>query len=209
MKRLRYSAKRFSVVQDSDSVVEISPQACICCAAMILTVPFRWYSAWIAAAMMHELGHCAMVAAMGKRIHRVKIGAFSANIQTEPMPPASAMLCALAGPAAGLLLIPAARFAPRLAVCALVQTAFNLLPVYPLDGSVALGSFLALLFSRRTAEKIRFGVEIAVLLILLLACLSAAILWELGTVSAAFATLLLGLVVKRKIPCKYDINAVQ
>ena len=47
------------------------------------------------------------------------------------------LICALAGPAGGLILLIFARWIPRIAICAAVQALYNLLPVYPLDGGRA------------------------------------------------------------------------
>ena len=49
---------------------------------------------------------------------------------------------ALAGPFGGLVLLLTARWLPRLAICGLMQSVFNLLPISPLDGSRAVSAML-------------------------------------------------------------------
>jgi Zn-dependent protease len=67
-------------------------------------------------------------------------------METEFMQPRQEMLCALAGPLGGLSLLFLLRTFPEVAICALVQSVFNLLPVYPFDGGRAL---LAIIRIRR------------------------------------------------------------
>lgn len=104
----------------------------------LLLVPVRWILGAALAAAVHELGHMAAIWASGGRVWAVEIGALGARIETEPMEPKTELCCALAGPAAGTLVCLFWRWAPEAAVMALVQTVYNLLPVYPMDGGRAL-----------------------------------------------------------------------
>ena len=63
------------------------------------------------------------------------------------MEPLQELFCALAGPAAGAAVILLWRIFPEAAAAAAVQTAFNLLPVYPLDGGRAVQAARQLLLS--------------------------------------------------------------
>ena len=176
---------------------------------MVLTIPIRWIAAWLFAAACHECFHCLAVWIAGCRIRAVHIGALGATIRTDPLPPVSAMLCALAGPLAGVVLILWARSMPRVTLCAVLQTIFNLLPIYPLDGYVAMYSLLRLLFAEARAEKIGRLLELFVCTSLFLVCLTASFHWKLGAFPAAFAVLFLLRMKKRKIPCKWSFYAVQ
>lgn len=187
----------------------ISPQACFWGALLLLTVPLRWFLSWVLAAFCHECFHCLAVLLAGKRIFSIHIGTFGAEIRTEPLGPTLSMVCALTGPLGGLVLLIFARFIPRVALCALLQSTFNLLPVHPLDGSVALRGFLMLLVSEETAGKVCVWVEMLVVLLVVFICCAAACLWKLGIVPLLFAAAFLLLVKKRKIPCKYGLYRVQ
>lgn len=101
---------------------------------MLLLFPFRFLLGVLLAALVHELGHLIAIWVIGGRIRRIELRAPGARIVTDPMRPRVEALCALAGPGAGALCVFAWRWFPELALAGLVQTAFNLLPVYPLDG---------------------------------------------------------------------------
>ena len=107
-------------------------------ALMLLLFPVRFLAGVLLAALCHELGHILAVKLSGGCILTIRLRSFGARIEASPLPPGRAALCALAGPAAGALTIFAYKVFPELALAGLVQTVFNLLPVYPLDGGRAL-----------------------------------------------------------------------
>ena len=105
---------------------------------MVLLFPLRFLLGVLLAAFVHELGHILAVRLMGGRVLGIRLHACGARIEAAPMEPGRAAVCALAGPAAGAVCILAWRWFPELALAALVQTGFNLIPIYPLDGGRAL-----------------------------------------------------------------------
>ena len=107
-------------------------------ALMLLLFPLRFLVGVLLAALIHELGHLLALKIAGGRVLSIRLRSFGARIEATPMSPGRAALCALAGPAAGALTIFAYKFFPELALAGLVQTVFNLLPVYPLDGGRAM-----------------------------------------------------------------------
>ena len=107
-------------------------------ALMLLLFPLRFLVGVLLAALIHELGHLLALKIAGGRVLSIRLRSFGARIEAAPMSPGRTALCALAGPAAGALTIFAWKTFPELALAGLVQTVFNLLPVYPLDGGRAL-----------------------------------------------------------------------
>ena len=107
-------------------------------ARMLLLYPVRFLVGVLLAALIHELGHLLALKIAGGRVLSIRLRSFGARIEAAPMSPGRTALCALAGPAAGALTIFAYKTFPELALAGLVQTVFNLLPVYPLDGGRAL-----------------------------------------------------------------------
>ena len=103
-------------------------------ALMLLLFPLRVVAGIVLAALIHECGHLIAVRLTGGRVLAIRLRAGGARIETTPMEPGREALCALAGPGAGALTIFAWRFFPEMALAGLVQTVFNLLPIYPLDG---------------------------------------------------------------------------
>ena len=107
-------------------------------ALMALLFPLRMLAGIVLAAAIHELGHIIALILCGGHVRRICLRVGGARIEATPLPHGQALLCILAGPAAGALTILAWNRFPELAVAGLVQTGFNLLPLYPLDGGRAL-----------------------------------------------------------------------
>ena len=110
-------------------------------ALAVLLFPLRFTAGVMIAAAIHELGHLSAIALSGGRVRSIRLHAGGARIEAAALEPPKELLCVMAGPAAGALCILAWRAFPELAAAALLQTAFNLLPIKNLDG----GTILALL----------------------------------------------------------------
>ena len=104
---------------------------------MVLLFPLRMLAGILLAAAAHELGHLLALRLCGGRIERFSLRAWGVKIKAAPLPPGRELLCILAGPAAGALTVLARDWFPELALAGLLQTGFNLLPIYPLDGGRA------------------------------------------------------------------------
>lgn len=115
---------------------------CVGLALMLLVLPLRWILAWCAAAAVHEGCHALALILCSGRILSVRLGLGGAQIAVTPLTPGRELLCALAGPVGALGLLALGRQFPVLAVCAALQSSYNLLPLYPLDGGRALRCLL-------------------------------------------------------------------
>ena len=116
----------------------VEPMAWIMLSCWLLVMPLSWVFSILLAAAVHEAGHMSAVWLVDGQIREIRIGPMGAKICTSPMSTKEELFCALAGPLAGILLCLFFRWIPKAALCAFVQSAFNLLPVYPLDGGRAL-----------------------------------------------------------------------
>lgn len=134
--------------------ISVTPSAWVAIAVMLLVIPLPWSVAWLTAAVTHELFHCLAVYCCAEKILQIEIGIHGANIETGFLPDGKRILCILAGPVGGLLLILFAELFPQLAICGFLQSAFNLLPIYPLDGGRAVRIGLDLISKRMKHRKI-------------------------------------------------------
>lgn len=140
--------------------LRLEASACIAWAVMLLVLPLKWLAAAALAALWHELCHYFALHLVGAEVQGVRIGGRGAVMHTGQLLPWQECVCALAGPVGGLMLLPLARWFPRVAVIGLVHSVYNLLPLYPLDGGRALRCATGMVLKERTADKICRGAEI-------------------------------------------------
>ena len=159
--------------------------------------------------VVHELSHCGMLWLCSVPVRCVHLGNHGVLIQTDAMPPWKTVISSLAGPMGGLLLLLAGKLFPQAAVCALLLSVYNLLPVYPLDGGRALWALIDGVFDARRSKCICNVVEWIVLSAILMMGLLAAFFWKLGLMPLLLTVILCLRLGKIKIPCKSTLNAVQ
>lgn len=104
----------------------------------LFLIPVRWVLGWIIAGFLHEFSHMGMLYIQKVKIVSVSIKASGAIIMSEPMSFLQEFYCALAGPLGSLSSYIFLRIFPEITICAFLQSAFNLLPAYPLDGGRAI-----------------------------------------------------------------------
>ena len=173
-------AKKYWITEEHRWNLHVTPQMLVAVSIFIITLPIVWLSAWFVAVSVHEMCHLIAVYLCGKHIYRVSIDVCGAKIETEPLTNGQTLLCTLAGPVGGLLLLPFRCYYPQLAICAFVQSIFNLLPIYPLDGGRILSTMLQMVFQEKVAEKI--SDIIAFVVVLLLSLFFAVISFLLKTI---------------------------
>ena len=176
---------------------------------MLLLLPLDWLLAAILAAMIHEGWHILAVRLFGGRVCNVKITAGGIRMDSTSVSDIGQILCSLAGPVGGLLLLFFAKWIPKVALCAAIQSIWNLLPIYPLDGGRALRTTLAHMLSDRGADAVCRFAECMCIAVLIALGIYGSVLLHLG-----FLPLLPGVISLLrgkcgKTPCKRRLKQVQ
>lgn len=157
-----------------------SAAAMIGLALALLILPIRWLLGAVTAALFHELCHWTAIMLCGGSVSRFSIGSGGAVMAAENLSREKELVCALAGPAVGLLLLLVSKWLPVTALCALIQSAYNLLPIYPLDGGRVLRCAVLMLLPPKTAAIVIQWTERLCLLTILILCLYAALILKMG-----------------------------
>lgn len=184
--------------------VVIDEKACFLWALLLLVLPLPWVTGFFLAAAVHELFHYMVLRIFRIPVLQLWIGVSGVKMDIPALNSTQELFSALAGPVGGLILLCFQRWYPELAVCALIQSCYNLLPIYPLDGGRVVKCLANMWFCPH-AERICRGAEITAI---------AAIV--MGALVLKWHILVLGgvcfLVIKirsGKIPCKQTYLGVQ
>lgn len=125
--------------------IHVEASAYLFAACCILILPPNWLIGWLTAVTFHESGHLIAIRLNHIPVSGIRISIFGAEISTGSMTAMQELLAAGAGPICSLLLLAFVPIFPVAALIGLVQGAFNLLPVYPLDGGRMLRSLIILI----------------------------------------------------------------
>lgn len=174
----------------------------------ILMLPLQWIFAMILAAVWHELCHYWVIRLCGGRIEGFGAGFPGARMRVFGLTQMQELICALAGPVGGLLLLLFVRWMPRLALCGSAQSLFNLLPVFPLDGGRALRCMLEILFPGK-ADGVCQAVSACALGLLGGLGLYGCFALRLGLMPLFLASAVIMRAVQAKDPCKPGVYSVQ
>ena len=185
----------------------------ICCgfyiflALALLTIPLRCIVAWLIYAIFHEVGHIVAIITRGHQIEKIEIGWNGAKICTNELGH-DECICAIAGPAFGLLLVLLISCFPWVGICAAAQSVINIIPVLPLDGGRVLKSLLSRFMSEAKANKVTNLVGV-VLIGTFLHYFGRFMRRQYFIILIAFFVVCLRKIVEIKIPCKPSCKWVQ
>ena len=186
--------------------ITIHPSFWILLAFSLLSIPLSWIIAWILAMFIHEISHFLCLRLCRLPVFGIDVTCAGVLLNTE-CSGIKAILCALAGPVGGLLLLLLTRLFPKVAICAFTQSASNLLPIYPLDGGQVLRNSLQLFLPEKNAKIITNLISGLAISIILLSVIKLPKPLQTVPVILAIALLFRSGIIK--IPCKERKMQVQ
>lgn len=188
----------------------LTASGCLALAFLLLILPLRWVLAWLFAAAVHEILHLLAVWLCGGTLESLRLDAGGASMAANDLTAAQELFCVLAGPVGAVIaLFPLLRILPATAVCALFQSAYNLLPFEGLDGGRALRCGLGMVLPERKADKISKVIHYLCAGAVLCVGLYGAFWQKLGIAPLILSVWLAIKGKSAKIPCNQAVPAVQ
>lgn len=156
---------------------EVYFTVCVC----LLLLPLKLIVSWLISVTVHEIFHYVAIKLSGGQVGHIQVGISGVKMQTVPMNHLQELFCAAAGPLGGsLLFILFLKKMPMLAVFGLLHSAFNLIPLYPLDGGRILYSLVGALFRKYDFDRIINIMDSTLSLVLFLGVLFTIFRFALG-----------------------------
>ena len=180
--------------------ISIKSNTYIYLAVLLFFIPVKWMISWVIAIVFHELCHLLAVKISGGEIIGLTIGLGGAEIQCGNMTQKSRMFSVLLGPIGGLALSLFDRWIPKIAICSLFLSVYNLIPILPLDG----GRALHILFGEK---RWFYNFQKILLIFILFLSLYIAFFMKIGLLPIVIVVILYWKY--RKIPCKQGCCIVQ
>ena len=168
-----------------------APSVLLYGAVLLLIVPIRLLLAAAISAAVHEFFHILAMCFLNVRINEIQVGIRGVKICSQSMTQKEELVCAISGPAGGLLLFLCGRWMPVIGLCGLVQTCYNLIPLYPTDGGRVMHCAAEMLFPAKVAKRLVYAVEVGTLSVIVAACIYGTVFLRLGIIPMVFAASLL------------------
>ena len=185
----------------------ISGAVYVVLAVSIIFLPLRWVLAWLVATIFHEFCHYSALSLLGYRISRLSFGIHGAIMHVEWMRWSHQLICTLAGPIGSLVLLLFRKIFPEIALCAFIQSTYNMLPIMPMDGGRAISCLLTCWFTYERTLQILNVLKFGTLITIAIICVYAGICLHLGILPVMVFVLLC--LKNRKTPCKEVALRVQ
>ena len=192
-----------------NSFIKLDPGLFLYLACIILLVPLKFVIAWGLAVTIHELSHMIALKLCHVKVTSVRLRASGVLMDTEPMENWKELICTVAGPLGGFMLLFVARWLPCTAVLACVHSLYNLLPVFPLDGGRALRCVLINLCGMEMGERLSSGIGFAAICLILVFTIYLSWRLRFPALALCFAGSMLIRRCHRKFPCKPSQQIVQ
>ena len=160
--------------------IRFEPGFYILLCAMILLIPIKWLISWILAVLIHELFHYIAICILKYNISCIRFSLTGVYMKTGEMTEKHELIVALAGPIGSIMLILFSRYIPMVSICALLQSAYNLIPVYPFDGGRILRNLIIILFQKYNNDRIIILVENVVIYALSVLSIYITVKYRLG-----------------------------
>ncbi len=187
----------------------VSPGFCVMISLYLLILPLNWVVGWCVAVLAHELSHYTALKLCGIHVNMVILTFTGAEIRSEPLNPMQDLICTLAGPVGGLVPVLLGQHMPYAAICSLLLSCYNLLPVYPLDGGRGLSCLLQILCGMDAGKRIAKIVEIVSIILLVLIAINLTIYFN-SVIFLAVISVSIGIrCCLLKYPCKENGQIVQ
>lgn len=191
------------------TMIKIESGFYIYAAILLLLFPLRLVFAWLIAVAVHELSHYLILRLCGVDVLTIRIRNIGIEMDTTPMTLWQEFICALAGPVGGLLLLIPARYMPCTAICAFIQSVFNLIPIFPLDGGRALRCVLCRMFGANKGTQISKWIGCFGLIVIIICILYLAFTLDVYFLPIIITVLTVFKVLAVKFPCKERKQIVQ
>ena len=208
MRQLLFADKLFRMTL-VNSKIRIHPSFCVGLCISLLTLPIPWVTAWLFAAVIHELGHYVALNILHIPVLRMTLCYNGAYIETGYMTKWGELFSAAAGPTAGIVCVFLYSYFPKLAICAFIQSVYNLLPLPDYDGGRIIKSVIRCFLPPIIADGVYSGVVLGVCLLLVLLGIYFWLIARLGIILFLICVMPVIKYYITKIPCKGTKQIVQ
>ena len=178
----------------------IHPSIYLYLAVLLLVLPVKWLIAWLIAVSFHEFCNLITIKLCGGTSYKLYVGFGGAIISCSDLTSKRFILALLAGPVGGILLLILGRLFPRIARCSWALSAYNLLPLLPLDGGQALHLLIK-------SSRLYYTIERIVLILLMIFSIHLSVNLHFGPLPVAAVAMLW--IKNRNSPCKEPVCKVQ